>query len=228
MGIAGTVIKKVLPAAVTLIGGLALFKGKSGAQEYDPDQPTARDGAIRPGVPGRSSEQIATHKCEALIEGTCNSTDVADWVATYYEKGIEPMMRAAHSLKTVAPDDDKAQYLISQALGFQNQFRAEYPGMPPIPDNVYSAEGHEYEKIRQINSQIDTVITLRKEMVAAYAKAAPGKVPDGLQAEDKGILDKGNETNVGAYAAAGTVMGLGIALAFVVASNSKRKKLPAA
>lgn len=225
MGIAGPLVKNAIKYGLPIIGTLAIFKTKVAEPgTYDADQPRARDGAPRP--TGEKQIQDAAFGCEALTGKVCDGGDVQDWLHTYYTKVIVPMSKAAQALHSVAPaDNEDAQFLIAQSNAILEQFNTQYPGWQASWESVSVPDGSELSEIYAINEKIDVAIALKKEMLRAYGALNPGVIPAGVSPTDIPFVKEGAES-VGfvPYAAAGTILGLGVALAFVVAANQKKRR----
>jgi len=228
MGWKGAAIGKVLSWGLPILGIVAVTKTKvGGGPTHDPDQPRARDGAPRPS--GKHDAMDTIHICESLVPNSCNAKDVADWVWSYYEHGIIPMQKVAESLQTANPDNTKANQLVAQAAGISSTFWQAHPGwVHPAPGKptplVAVAPGNEMAAIQQIQTHIDSAIALRKEIVSLYAKLNKGMIPSGASPADIAQQKEDDEVGAGTYAAAGAVVGLGIALAFVVATNKSKQR----
>ena len=228
MGWKGAVIKNVLMWGLPVLGIAAVTKTKvGGGPTHDPDNPRARDGAPRPS--GEHDTADTLHRCESLWPNACTAKDVSDWVWTYYQHGILPMQKVAQSLQTQNPDNTAANLLVAQAKGISDAFWQMNPGwVHPAPGQptpqVAVAPGNEMAVIQQIQTHIDGAIALRKEMVSLFGKLNPGMTPDGASPADIAQQKKDDEVGAGTYAAAGAVVGLGIALAFVVATNKSKQR----
>ena len=140
------------------------------------------------------------------------------------------MQKVAQSLQTQNPDNTAANLLVAQAKGISDAFLQAYPGwvLPALsdklPPQVPVAPGNEMARIQEIQTHIDGAIALRKEMVSLFGKLNPGMTPDGASPADIAQQKEDDEVGVGTYAAAGAVVGLGIALAFVVATNKSKQR----
>lgn len=223
MGAKTEVIKKALMWGLPLLGVAAAAKTKGGGATYDPNQPKARDGAPRPSAD--KDFQDARFACESLVPGSCTAEDVQDWVWSYYMNGILPMTKVAQALSEVAPvDNEDAQYLIAQSNAVLFKFQETYPGWTPEQTTVPVATGYEFTLIQEINGNIDVAIALRKDMLREYKRISPNTVPAGATPGDVKDLQQADTGSSAPYAAAGAVVGLGIALAFVVAANNKKRQ----
>jgi len=212
----------------TVATTVTAVKTKTGGPTYDPDQPRAKDGAPRPDAD--RDWQDARFPCEFWSPGACTETDVADWVWSYYKYGILPMQEVSADLHRDDPDNAEANLLVARGQSISEMFWQSHPGWY-LPENekdpsapVEVADGNEMSEIQRINEDIDVVIALRKEMAALYMKLNPGKVPHGASKADIDDAKKEAEVGAGTYAAAGAVVGLGIALAFVVATNKSKQR----
>lgn len=229
MGFRGAIAKNVLVWGLPFLGLVAAAKTKTGTgPTHDPDQPKARDGAPRPSAD--KDFQDLRFPCEAFVPAACTAGDVSDWVWTYYEHGILPMQKVAQDLHTQNPDNTDANLLVAQAQAITATFWQTYPGWvypapsDKLPPQVPVAPGNEMARIQEINAHIDGAIALRKEMVSLYGKLNQGMIPTGASPADIADQKKRDEIGAGTYAAAGAVVGLGIALAFVVATNKSKRR----
>lgn len=222
---AGLVVRKMLTWGIPIIGGLAVFKTKASEPgSHNPDHPRSRDGAPRP--TGEKQLLDITHGCEALTGKACDGNDVQDWLHTYYTKVLIPMSKAAQALYSVAPaDDEPVQFMLAQSNAILAEFEAQYPGWEPEWTTVSIPDGAELSEIYAINEKIDVSIALRKDMLRAYGALNPGVIPTGISPTDIPFVKEGaSDAGFVPYAAAGTIAGLGIALAFVVANNKTKRK----
>ena len=122
--------------------------------------------------------------------------------------------------------DESAKFMIDKSNAILAQFKSEWTdAWLPEWKTVPIADGSELSKIYEINANIDVAIALKKEMLRAFGALRPGVIPAGTSPTDMNELKEGAAmAGFVPYAAAGTIVGLGIALAFVVASNKTKRR----
>jgi hypothetical protein len=208
----------------SFLAGVALFKTKGGgsAGYIDPDHPDSCKGAPPPSGADKQVKDVR-HLCETWDDAQCDTNDVRDW-ACQYEKEVNSMSSIAQQLSAKSEEvgsvSDNTRSLIPQSNSILEDYSQNYSGF----DERTWAPGTEAAEIWRINEGIAAAIKVRKAMLVEYGRIAPGSIPTGVNpSEIPNVTEGAEEVPVAAYATGGAVLGLGIALAFVVASNQKKK-----
>jgi hypothetical protein len=183
--------------------------------EYDPEESRARDGAPRPG--GEKGVRDAMYLCETTGKG-CDASDLRDWLHTYRREIDETQDLARNLARVASSGDSESLQLLGQLQEVDRNFQATYGAGWRAFSIPGGGAAQYFEEIQKVNQRQDALYSLAKKINLRIYDLRPGHVMAGYD----GPLQPPPPINATPYVAAGAVAGLGLALAFVMASNKKK------